>query len=67
MKITHVPILDKVIKEGNGYHWRSWRVRIKVAMTSYVFSSLPNFLFLAANICSFVVFNFEASLFVLNL
>ncbi|PON71306.1 hypothetical protein PanWU01x14_074460 [Parasponia andersonii] len=50
VKITRVPVLDKTIEEVNGYYLGSWRVRIKVAMKSYVFCSWPILVFLAANV-----------------
>jgi hypothetical protein len=50
VRITKVPILDKVIEGANTYYSKSWKVRMNVTMKKYVFSSWPCLTFLAANV-----------------
>ncbi|TKY49525.1 putative UPF0481 protein [Spatholobus suberectus] len=50
VKVTKVPIIDKVIEDVNAYYSASWKVKVKRSMKKYVYASWPCLTFLAANI-----------------
>ncbi|XP_020224413.1 putative UPF0481 protein At3g02645 [Cajanus cajan] len=54
VKVTKVPIVDKVIEDVNAYYSASWKVKVKHSMKKYVYASWPCLTFLAANILLFL-------------